>query len=153
MFCFFVLPPAAVYGFDEMPEQFNRSVYEIFGGLKKKWPSLTTMAVLDWQTFPADLPLDIWVDEYADYGSSPSYLEPTPKEKLRQTWGVPLLPLMSQGVVCRRRSGESRRFWVCVAKKLKNQVPFKTTRLANQHHHAPPMGPGNTQEHTRPSLG
>jgi hypothetical protein len=69
-----------------MPEMYNQSVYEIFGGLKRKWPGLTTMAVLDWQTFPSDLPLDIWVDEYADYGSSPSYLQATPKEKLRQGW-------------------------------------------------------------------
>ena len=30
------------------------------------------------------------------------------------------------------------------AKKLNNEVSFKTTRLANQHHHAPPIGPGNT---------
>jgi hypothetical protein len=44
------------------PQVYNASVYEIFGGLKKKWPALTTMAVLDWETFPSDLPLDIWVD-------------------------------------------------------------------------------------------
>eukprot|EP01052_Picozoa_sp_SAG31_P038284 SAG31_NODE_5085_length_2753_cov_2.660512_4_plen_136_part_00 len=42
--------------------------------------------MLDWETFPSDLPLDIWVDEYADYGRSESYLVPTPKEKLRQSW-------------------------------------------------------------------
>jgi hypothetical protein len=42
-----------------MPEAFNQSVYEIFGGLKKRWPTLTTMAVLNWQTFPSDLPLDV----------------------------------------------------------------------------------------------
>jgi hypothetical protein len=81
-----LLVTADVYGFDEMPEMYNQSVYEIFGGLKRKWPGLTTMAVLDWQTFPSDLPLDIWVDEYADYGSSPSYMQATPKEKLRQGW-------------------------------------------------------------------
>ena len=75
-----------VYGFDEMPEIYNRSVYEIFGGIKKKWPKLKTMAVLDWETFASDLPLDIWVDEYADYGTSASYLEPTAKERLRQSW-------------------------------------------------------------------
>jgi len=75
-----------VYGFDEMPEIYNESVYEIFGGLKNKWPNLTTMAVLNWESFPADLPLDIWVDSYSDYGSSPSYLQPTTKEQLRQTW-------------------------------------------------------------------
>lgn len=81
-----LLNKSYVYGFDEMPEMYNASVYEIFGGLKKKWPSLTTMAVLNWQTFPSDLPLDIWVDEYADYGESISYTLPTPKEKLRQSW-------------------------------------------------------------------
>jgi hypothetical protein len=42
-----------------MPETYNQSVYEIFGGLKKKWPTLTTMAVLNWETFPSDLPLDV----------------------------------------------------------------------------------------------
>lgn len=75
-----------VYGFDEMPQIHNISVYEIFGAIKKKFPDVTTMAVLDWQTFPSDLPLDIWVDEYADYGVSPSYTVPTPKEQLRQNW-------------------------------------------------------------------
>jgi hypothetical protein len=75
-----------VYGFDEMPEAFNASVYEIFGGLKKQWPTLKTIAVLDWATFAADLPLDVWVDEYADYGSSESYLAPTKKETIRQNW-------------------------------------------------------------------
>ena len=38
------------------------------------------------ETFASDLPLDIWVDEYADYGTSDSYLNPTPKETLRQSW-------------------------------------------------------------------
>ena len=38
-----LLNKSYVYGFDEMPEIYNESVYEIFGGLKKKWPSLTTM--------------------------------------------------------------------------------------------------------------
>ena len=69
-----------------MPQIFNQSVNTIFGGLKAKWPTLKTMAVLDWQTFPSDLPLDIWVDEYADYGKSESYDKPTPKETLRQNW-------------------------------------------------------------------
>lgn len=51
-----------------MPEEYNQSVYEIFGGLKKKWPTLKTIAVLNWETFPSDLPLDVWVDSYSDYG-------------------------------------------------------------------------------------
>ena len=48
--------------------------------------ALFCQAVLDWETFPPDLPLDIWVDEYTDYGTSESYLVPTGKEKLRQRW-------------------------------------------------------------------
>ena len=43
---------------------------EIFGGIKAKWPQIRTVATLDWEVFPADLPLNVWVDEYADYGSS-----------------------------------------------------------------------------------
>ena len=59
---------------------------DIFGGIKAKWPQIRTVATLDWETFPADLPLNVWVDEYADYGSSPDYRTPTAKEKLRQSW-------------------------------------------------------------------
>ena len=107
-----LLNKAYIYGFDGMPEIWNQSVYEIFGDLKKKWPDLTTMvgsclstnaslseivgdntvsllfgqAALDWETFPSDLPLDIWVDEYTDYGTSESYLVPTAKEKIRRSW-------------------------------------------------------------------
>ena len=29
-----------------------QAVYQTFGGLKAKWPNLTTMAVLDWETMP-----------------------------------------------------------------------------------------------------
>ena len=73
------------YGFDEWPQLQNASVYSVFGALKKEWPWLKTMATLNWDDMPADLPLDVWVDGYGgDYGSSNSYLLPTPKEKLRQ---------------------------------------------------------------------
>ena len=81
-----LLKRAHVYGFDEMHAEYNASVYAIFGAVKARWPALRTMAVLDWQSFPSDLPLDVWVDEYADYGSSPSFDVPTPKEVLRQSW-------------------------------------------------------------------
>ena len=63
-----------------------QSIYELFGGLKKKWPGITTIATLDWQSLPPNAPVDIWVDDYADYGMSDSYLHPTPKELLRQRW-------------------------------------------------------------------
>ena len=61
-------------------------MYDIFGGVKARWPEVRTMAVLDWEVFPADLPLNVWVDEYADYGASPHYTQPTRKEVLRQKW-------------------------------------------------------------------
>jgi hypothetical protein len=75
-----------VYGFDEMAPELNGTVYEIYGAIKAAFPSLRTSAVLNWPSFPTDLPLDIWIDEYADYGHSASYDVPTPKEALRQTW-------------------------------------------------------------------
>ena len=75
-----------VYGFDEMIPAYNRSLYEVYGGLKQHWPSLTTIATLNWDTMPADLPLDVWVNSYSDYGVSPSYLQPTAKEQTRQRW-------------------------------------------------------------------
>jgi hypothetical protein len=75
-----------VYGFDEMKQEFNATVYEIYGAIKRRFPTLQTVAVLNWESFPTDLPLDVWVDEYADYGVSPSWDVPTAKEKLRQQW-------------------------------------------------------------------
>ena len=75
-----------IYGFDEMSQTYNRSVYEMFGQIKKRWPEIRTMAALDWKTMQSDVPVDIWIDEIADYGSSPDYRTPTPKERVRQRW-------------------------------------------------------------------
>ena len=62
-------------------------MYQVFGGLKKKWPTLKTMSTLnEWSTFPSDLPLDILVDNYVDYGKSGSYLTPTDRETMRRGW-------------------------------------------------------------------
>jgi hypothetical protein len=60
-----ILDKVYVYGFDEMPQNNAnmQGIYQIFGGLKAKWPNITTMAVLDWESMPSDIPLDIWVDE------------------------------------------------------------------------------------------
>ena len=38
-------------------------------------------------------------------------------------------------------------------KKMKNEVPFESTRLAIQHHSAAPVSPGAPQERARPSFG
>ena len=75
-----------IYGFDELSQTHNRSVYEMFGKIKKRWPEIRTMAALDWETMQSDVPVDIWIDEIADYGSSPDYRTPTPKERVRQRW-------------------------------------------------------------------
>ena len=75
-----------VYGFDEMPIAYNESVYEIFGAIKDKWPGIRTIATLNWEEFPLDLPINVWVDYVSDYGASPSYKTPTAKELLRQRW-------------------------------------------------------------------
>ena len=48
-----------------MPQAYNRSVYEVFGGLRERWPNLTTVAALNWEEMPADIPVTVWVDEYA----------------------------------------------------------------------------------------
>jgi hypothetical protein len=81
-----LLDKSYVYGFDEMKIALNRSVYDIFGQIKQRWPEIRTVATLDWQAFPSDLPLNVWVDEIEDYGASPSYSLPTSKEILRQKW-------------------------------------------------------------------
>ena len=73
-----------VYGFDEMNPSLNQSLYTIFGAVKQRWPWLRTVATLDWNNMPLDVPLDVWVDSYDDYGTSPSWEIPTAKEKLRQ---------------------------------------------------------------------
>lgn len=52
---------AFVYGFDEMPPSYEPAIRQLFGGVKAKWPTLRTMAVLNWPKMPNDLPLDVWV--------------------------------------------------------------------------------------------
>ena len=76
-------------GFDECPIACNKSVYGVFGGatlmlsileerlaacrsreyatvgIKKAFPQIKTMGTLNWEEFPPDLPLNVWVDETA----------------------------------------------------------------------------------------
>ena len=78
-------------GFDECPIACNKSVYGVFGGatlmlsvrsaarlaaacrsreratvgIKKAFPQIRTMGTLNWEEFPPDLPLNVWVDETA----------------------------------------------------------------------------------------
>lgn len=55
-----------VYGFDEAPQTCESSIRNIYSALKKKWPKLRTVAVLNW--LPSlDLPLDVWILQYETF--------------------------------------------------------------------------------------
>ena len=55
-----------VYGFDEVAEDCIGSITRMFGGIKSKWPNLTTMAAINFIP-PTTLPLDVWVLQYEFY--------------------------------------------------------------------------------------
>ena len=89
------------YGFDEFcgrPKAGgcpgNQTIYDLYGALQNRWPGLKTMATLQWDSLPADLPVTIWVDEVSDYYDGEadpskwpaSYKIPSEKEKARLAW-------------------------------------------------------------------
>lgn len=58
-----------VYGFDEAPQTCEGSIRNIYSALKKKWPKLRTVAVLNW--LPSlDLPLDVWILQYENFNEA-----------------------------------------------------------------------------------
>lgn len=58
-----------VYGFDEAPQTCESSIRNIYSALKKKWPKLRTVAVLNW--LPSlDLPLDVWILQYENFNEA-----------------------------------------------------------------------------------
>lgn len=65
-----LLNRAYVYGFDELPAGCEPQVRKLFGGIKAAFPTLTTMAVLNWSPMPVDLPLDIWVLQYLEFNAT-----------------------------------------------------------------------------------
>ena len=90
---------AYIYAYDETPES-NTSVHtirEMLGAVKQKYPALRTMATLNWPSIvpgfpgvaggiPSDFPLDVWVNEYAQWGQADHYRTATPKKIARQEW-------------------------------------------------------------------
>ena len=62
-----LLDRAYVYGFDENPQSCEPQVRKLFGAIKAKWPTLRTVATLNWPKMPTDLPVDIWVLQYQEY--------------------------------------------------------------------------------------
>eukprot|EP01079_Euglenida_sp_SAG-EU17-18_P003013 gene3013-3573_t len=59
-----ILDRCFIYGFDERPASCEPAVRAYFGEAKRRWPGLRTMAVLNWENMPEDLPLDVWVVQY-----------------------------------------------------------------------------------------
>ncbi|KAK8812368.1 hypothetical protein WA158_007602 [Blastocystis sp. Blastoise] len=54
-----------VYGFDEREQsECEEGIRKLYGALKEAFPGLKTMAVLNWELMPIDLPVDIWVLQY-----------------------------------------------------------------------------------------
>ena len=53
-----------VYGFDEVPATCEPQLRQVFGAVKGSFPGLKTMAAINWQHMPTDLPLDVWVLQY-----------------------------------------------------------------------------------------
>jgi hypothetical protein len=53
----------SIYAFDESHEGYADALRLMFGEVKRRWPEVTTLSVLNWTPTP-DMPLDIWVTLY-----------------------------------------------------------------------------------------
>lgn len=61
------LEDAYVYGFDEQPRECEAGVRLLFDAVKTAFPGLKTVAVLNWDDMPLDLPLNAWVLQYEEH--------------------------------------------------------------------------------------
>ena len=61
-----------VYGFDEVSAQCEPQLRQVFGAVKQAFPGLKTMAAINWNHVPVDLPLDVWVLQYQYFRKSES---------------------------------------------------------------------------------
>ena len=61
-----------VYGFDEVPSNCEPALRQVFGAVKHEFPKLKTMAALNWKKMTADLPLDVWVEQYQLFNANRS---------------------------------------------------------------------------------
>jgi hypothetical protein len=79
---------AYLYGFDESPPT-NATVskiYERFGAVKERWPGLRTHATLNWPELRDDFQIDVWINEFGQWGSAEHYRNATPKSEARRRW-------------------------------------------------------------------
>lgn len=75
-----VLDRVYAYGFDEAGPQYKHAMRQLFGAIKARWPTLRTVATLDWNsaavtgtttnmTVNLSLPIDVWVQEAKAFSS------------------------------------------------------------------------------------
>jgi hypothetical protein len=61
-----VLNRSYVYAFDEAGPAYLPAVQLLFGTIKKRWPTVKTLAVLNWAPTPVIAYIDIWVVQYQE---------------------------------------------------------------------------------------
>lgn len=61
------------YGFDERPQSMEYALRQVFGAIRDHYPELRTVAALNWDRLPNDLPLNIWVHGWMGYWGGLNY--------------------------------------------------------------------------------
>ena len=128
-----------VYGFDEVAEDCVDSITKLFGGIKSKWPNITTMAAINFIP-PTTLPVDIWVLQYEFYDKEKTL--PWIKSGKKQWWYHCIepandaylnsfieRPLMEIRLLYWLASSEPVDGWLYYAIDLWRRVPFSNTTL------------------------
>ena len=68
-----LLNATLAYGFDERPESMEYGLRQVFGAIRDHYPELRTVAALNWERLPIDLPLNIWVHGWMGYWGALNY--------------------------------------------------------------------------------
>lgn len=128
-----------VYGFDEVAEECVDSITKMFGGIKSKWPDITTMAAINFIP-PTTLPVDVWVLQYEYYDKEKTApwinsgkkqwwyhcIEPSKDAYLNSFIERPLLEIR---LLYWLASGEPVDGWLYYAIDLWKRVPFSNATL------------------------
>ena len=92
---------AYLYGFDESPltNATVSKIYERFGAVKERWPDLRTHATLNWPELRDDFQVDVWINEFGQWGSADHYRDATPKSVVKFTGLTQTLGQLSQPLI------------------------------------------------------
>jgi hypothetical protein len=76
-----------IYAFDESKIDYAPALVRLFGAVKRRWPEVNTLSVLNWTPTP-DMPLDIWVSLYPNF-DQPAFREARKAFQAagKQVWG------------------------------------------------------------------